>query len=393
MPFMHQIIPMSDSLRQDIVAQIVAQSGPDTLTTLGSRTIVVALLLAGLSFLITWAIGRPLLAFLRMKKIGKLVRDDGPQSHLKKTGTPTMGGLMMLISIIFVSIVFILIPLRSFGAGLSILLPIGIVFSCGLLGAIDDMLTLVGSRNKDQPALAPGETGIKLPRRLESLFQYGLKARFKMAWLLAISLVAALILYFLLEQRKVYVPFIREPIELSWWIYIPVAVLVIAGFANAVNLTDGMDSLAAGTAAIAFAAYGMIGFIQLQPQVVLLAFTISGACFGFLWYNAFPAQVFMGDTGSLTLGALLAVLAFQTNQWLLLPIVGGVFVAEALSVIIQVGWFKYTRRRFGEGRRFFRMSPLHNHFEVGGMPETQIAMRFWLFSMVLALLGVALSLL
>src|SRR5215210_3309549 len=137
MPFIYQTVGFSEKLRQAIEAQIVAQTAPVTLTTLGSVTIVVALLMAGLSFLITWAIGRPLLAYLKMKKVGKLVREDGPQSHLKKTVTPTMGGLMMLISIVFVSIVFILIPLRTFErGGLSILLPIGIVISCGLLGAI-----------------------------------------------------------------------------------------------------------------------------------------------------------------------------------------------------------------------------------------------------------------
>jgi phospho-N-acetylmuramoyl-pentapeptide-transferase len=181
-------------------------------------------------------------------------------------------------------------------------------------------------------------------------------------------------------------------VVLESWIYSPLAILFICGMSNAVNLTDGLDTLAASTAAIAFGAYGIIGFIQLQPQVVLLAFTAAGACFGFLWYNAFPAQVFMGDTGSLTLGALLAVLAFQTNQWLLLPLIGGVFVAEAVSVMLQVSWFKYTRRKYGEGRRFFKMSPLHNHFELSGWSETQTSMRFWLFSMVLALVGVALAL-
>ena len=379
------------------VAQIeIAQTAPVTKATLSSVVIVLGLLLAGLSFLVTWAVGKPVLAWLRAKKFGKSIREDGPQSHLKKTGTPTMGGVMMSIAIVLVTVGFILIPqvLQSGGrSGLAILLPIGIVISCSVLGALDDLLSLVGRRPVTVPTTAPAGETRKERRKREALLHHGMKARFKMAWLLLISLVSAVILYFPLDLGKIYIPFISEPITLSGWIYIPVAVLVISGSANAVNFTDGMDSLAASTAAVAFGAYGIIGFIQLQPQVCLLAFTVSGACFGFLWYNAFPAQVFMGDTGSLTLGALLAVLAFQTKQWFLLPLIGGVFVAEALSVIIQVAYFKYTKRRYGEGRRIFKMSPLHNHFELSGWSETQTSMRFWLFSMVLALVGVAFALL
>ncbi len=361
----------------------------------GSGTLVYGLLLAGLSFLITWAIGRPILAWLRYKKIGKQIRDEGPETHLKKTGTPTMGGLMMIVAILFVAITLILLPLvLATGKGLAVLLPLGIVLSCGILGAFDDLLTLVGKPIPVEVTLTPAVDETRQERRKrKKLNTYGLASRFKMAWLLGISAVAAFILYFPLDLRKVYVPFIREPVVLDSWIYIPIAIIFICGMSNAVNLTDGLDTLAASTAAVAFGAYGIIGFIQLQPQVVLLAFTAAGACFGFLWYNAFPAQVFMGDCGSLTLGALLAVLAFQTNQWLLLPLIGGVFVAETLSVMVQVSWFKYTKRKFGEGRRFFKMSPLHNHFELSGWSETQTSMRFWLFSMVLALLGVALALL
>lgn len=386
---------MKSTLIIDLVkplGQIVAQTAPiqNTPTPL---VVVIGLLLAGLSFLLTWAIGKPVIAWLVRNKMGKLVRDDGPQSHLKKTGTPTMGGIMMHLSILIVATGFILLPNVMQGRGLSILLPIGIVVSCATLGAIDDLLTLVGQRQR------VGENpDDQLPKwrqwiKISSGDSYGLKGRFKMAWLLAISFVAGVILYFPLELQKVYVPFIREPIVLPWFIYIPVVVLWISGFSNAVNLTDGMDSLAAITSASAFGAYGVIGFLQAQPQVVLLAFTVAGACFGFLWYNAHPAQVFMGDTGSLTLGALLAVLAFQTNQWLLLPIIGGVFVIEALTVMIQVGYFKYTKRKYGQGRRFFKMSPLHNHFELSGWSETQTSMRFWLFGMVLSLVGVALALL
>lgn len=375
------------------LAQVIGQTAP-VQTSLTPLVIVVGLLLSGLSFLLTWAIGKPVIAWLVHNKMGKLVREDGPQSHLKKTGTPTMGGIMMHLSILIVAVGFILIPNLMQGRGLSTLLPIGIVVSCATLGAIDDLLTLVGQRVRVGESADDGD----LPKwrqwiRISSGDSYGLKGRFKMAWLLAISLAAGALLYFPLELQKVYIPFIREPVVLPWFVYIPVVVFLITGFSNAVNLTDGMDSLAAITAASAFGAYGVIGFLQAQPQVVLLAFTVAGACFGFLWYNAHPAQVFMGDTGSLTLGALLAVLAFQTNQWLLLPIIGGVFVIEALSVMLQVSYFKYTKRKYGQGRRFFKMSPLHNHFELSGWSETQTSMRFWLFGMVLSLVGVALALL
>ena len=390
-------IPFLNHLTE-VVNQVVGQTVPLDKGSLSSVVLVEGLLLAGLCFMATWLIGKPVIAWLKAKKLGKKIREDGPQSHLVKTGTPTMGGIMITISIVLVTIGFILIP-QVFNSdspghsGLSILLPIGIVLSCSVLGALDDLLSLVGNRPITVSVTAPAGETRKERRKREQLLNHGMKARFKMAWLLLISLIAAVILYFPLELTKVYIPFVREPVVLTAWIYIPIAVLVISGSANAVNFTDGMDALAASTAAMAFGAYGIIGFIQLQPQVVLEAFTVVGACFGFLWYNAFPAQVFMGDTGSLTLGALLAVLAFQTNQWLLLPLIGGVFVAEALSVIIQVTYFKYTRRRFGEGKRFFKMSPLHNHFELSGWSETQTSMRFWLFSMVLALFGVALALL
>ncbi len=389
--FYYQQTLFRQELIEMVYRQIVAQTAPVPQANVTSTTIVVGLLLSGLSFLVTWAVGRPLLAWLRLKKLGKRVREDGPQTHLKKTGTPTMGGLMITISIVIVSVSFILLPLLAVGRGLSLLLPIAIVVSCSILGALDDLLSLVSQKETAPTEPPPGETKKERQKR-EKLTRHGMKARFKMAWLMAISLVAGFLLYFPLDLRKVYVPFVTEPIVLPFWFYVPIAALVIAGAANAVNFTDGMDSLAASTAAVAFGAYGIIGYIQSQPQVVWLAFAAAGACFGFLWYNAFPAQVFMGDTGSLTLGALLAVLAFQTNQWLLLPLIGGVFVAEALSVILQVGYFKYTKRRYGQGRRLLKMSPLHNHFELSGWSETQTSMRFWLFSMVLALLGVALAL-
>jgi phospho-N-acetylmuramoyl-pentapeptide-transferase len=245
------------------------------------------------------------------------------------------------------------------------LLPIGVLVAAASLGAIDDRLNLVGGDKA------------------------GMTVRFKMAWLTVFGVVAAIVLHFPspvgLALHHIYVPFFGR-FDLGS-VYLPLAAVAIIGMANAVNLTDGLDTLAAGTAAIAFCAYGIIAYRQGQVGVVTFCFTMVGALMGFLWY-AHPAQVFMGDTGSLAVGAALATAAFMTGQWLLLPIVGFVFVAETLSVIIQVAYFKVTG-----GRRVFKMTPLHHHFELLGWSETQVTMRFWMVGMVSGLLGVALALL
>jgi phospho-N-acetylmuramoyl-pentapeptide-transferase len=244
----------------------------------------------------------------------------------------------------------------------SLLLPLAIVVSCGILGGFDDLLSTVG-RNRG-----------------------GLRARFKMAWLIVIGIITAIVLYGPLDRHMLFVPFVNAPIDIGLW-YIPIAVIAVVGTANAVNFTDGLDTLAGGTTAIAFASYGVIAFLQKQEPVVPLCFAVVGALLAFLWFNAHPAQVIMGDTGSLTLGALLAVCAFMTNQWLLLPMIGLVFVIEAISDILQVLYFKLTG-----GKRLFKMAPIHHHFEMIGWSETQITMRFWLVSMLAGMLGIALAL-
>jgi len=350
-------------------------------STNGPSIIVYGLVLAALSFFITWLLGKPVLAFLKAKKIGKRIRDEEPQSNQVKMGTPTMGGVMMLGSILIVTgIIFIFIPLSS--GKTSLWVPVFVTLACGILGGVDDLLSLVTNRVVPPPAL--GETRRERKKR-ERLSQRGLTARFKMAWLLLVSLAVMIVLFYFGGQQKVYIPFVTAGVIVGV-LYIPIGIIGITGTANAVNLTDGLDTLAASTAATSFLAYAIIGFEQEQLQVVLLGFTIAGACMGFLWYNAYPAQVFMGDTGSLTLGALLAVLAFQTNQWLLLPLIGDVFFIEALSVILQVGYFKLTK-----GKRLFKMAPIHYHFLRSGWSETQVTMRFWLFGLVSAMIGVALA--
>ncbi len=317
-----------------------------------------SLTIAGLGFALAAFSGRYIIAFLRAKKVGKQVRIDGPQSHIQtKTGTPTMGGIIFTITAFVLTLIFNLYD------RLSMLLPLGVLLCCGFLGAVDDRLSLVGGRRSD-----------------------GMTARFKFAWLFLFASVAAAILYGPLGLHHANIPVLgRFDIGIA---YIPIAILGIMGTAHAVNLTDGLDTLAGGTGAIAFVSYGIIAYIQGQVGVVTFCFIMVGSLLGFLWHNAHPAQVFMGDTGSLAIGASLATAAFMTGQWFLLPVVGLIFVVEAMSVILQVGYFKLTG-----GRRLFKMSPIHHHFELIGWSETQVTMRFWLVAMMAGLFGVALALL
>jgi phospho-N-acetylmuramoyl-pentapeptide-transferase len=325
----------------------------------GNENMAVSLALAALAFLVTVVIGRPVITYLRQRKVGKKIRLELEQ-HFGKAGTPTMGGIMVILTVVVLTLVF-----NTVGR-LSMLLPIGVLTATGLLGGFDDAMSLVG-----------GKLG-------------GMSGKMKMFWLVLVGVAAALIMHlpdpYGLGLRNIYIPFVGQ-YDIGW-IYVPIAAFAIVSMANAVNLADGLDTLAAGTAAVAFVAYGIIAYLQGQLGVVTFCFIMVGSLMGFLWFNANPAQVFMGDAGSLALGASLAVAAFMTGQWLLLPIVGGVFVAETLSVMIQVSYFKLTG-----GKRVFRMTPLHHHFEQIGWSETQIALRFWLVGMMLGLVGVAFALL
>ncbi len=322
--------------------------------------LALSLMLAGVAFIMTLLLGRPFIDQLKRRGIGKQIRIDGPEGHESKIGTPTMGGLLIVFVMVAITVTF------NLWGRLSMLLPLGVLCACCVVGSIDDRNSLVGSKGG------------------------GLSEGLKMLPLLLISVVAGLILHFPLGLSNIYIPFAGQ-YDIGI-IYLPIAIGVIAAFANAVNFADGLDTLAGGTAAVAFVAYGIIAFLQGQVQVVTFCFTAVGALLGFLWYNAHPAQVFMGDSGSLPLGAALATAAFMTGQWLLLGVVGLVFVAEAVSVVLQRYWFKYTRKRYGVGRRIFRIAPLHHHFEAIGWSETQVTMRFWLWAMMSGLLGVALAL-
>lgn len=359
----------------NVVFDIVVQPtptptvSPDGTSTPGLPAIVMVrgLTLGAVAFLLGLVIGMPVINWLRDRGIGKQIRIEGPERHQVKTGTPTMGGLIFLIPLVIVIGIFMDIPVFR-----SLLLPLGIVISCGILGGFDDLLSTV-ARNRG-----------------------GLAGRFKMAWLTVIAIVTAFILYLPfpwgLGHHWLFLPFYRDPntvtggIDIGLW-YIPIAVLAIVGTANTVNLTDGLDTLAGGTTAIAFTCYGIIAFLQKQEPVVPLCFAVVGALLAFLWFNAHPAMVFMGDIGALTLGALLAVCALMTDQWLLLPLIGIIFVAMGISDILQVLYFKLTG-----GKRLFKMAPLHHHFEMIGWSETQITMRFWLVGILAGMLGVALAL-
>jgi phospho-N-acetylmuramoyl-pentapeptide-transferase len=318
------------------------------------ENLALSLALSGIAFLVTVLVGGPYVRWLRARKIGKRIRIEGPEGHLYKMGTPTMGGFMITVPVVLLTVIF------NLAGRLSMLLPLGVLIGTAVLGAIDDRMNLIGGART------------------------GMTARFKMAWLLLFSIVSAVILHVPLGLRSIYIP-LAGKYDIGLF-YVPIAVIAIAGTANAVNLTDGLDTLAGGTAAVAFTAYGIIAFLQGQVQVVTFCFTMVGSILGFLWYNAHPAQVFMGDTGSLALGAALATAAFMTGQWLLLPLIGIVFVAEAVSVMLQVAYFKVTG-----GKRLFRMTPLHHHFELLGWSETQITVRFWLVAMMAGLLGMALA--
>jgi phospho-N-acetylmuramoyl-pentapeptide-transferase len=313
-----------------------------------------SLMSAALAFFLALAMGPLLIRTLRRQGMRKDVRQEGPESHAVKTGTPTMGGLMIIAPAVLTTLVFN-------NQGRSIYVPLFTLILHGIVGSIDDLRSLVG-RSRG-----------------------GLSARVKFMLLMALASAIGLVLHYGLLLESIYLPFVGK-IPIGAW-YVPIAALTIVGTANAVNLTDGLDTLAGGTAALAFAAYGVIAFLQGQSFLAVFSFTLVGCMLGFLWYNAHPAQVFMGDTGALALGATLAVTAMMTGHWLLLPLVGIVFVAEALSVIIQVVYF-----RFSGGKRVFLMSPLHHHFELKGWSEPQVTMRFWLVGMVAAMVGVALAL-
>ncbi len=334
-----------------------------------------ALSVGVLAFLIGVIWGGPFVEVLRRLKVGKLIRVELAEGHQKKAGTPTMGGIMIILPAIgitlMLNLVSIIRPNAEFTGG-SILVPLGVLVGFSLLGAYDDWEGIRRSHGR------PIGEGIS-PR-----------AKFMAQVVLAVLAAGAISLYDGGFQfaNEIPLPLVNVSIPLHPILFIPIAAFIIVAMSNALNFTDGMDGLAGIITASAFAAYGIIAFLQEQIFLVQFCFILVGACFAFLWYNAHPAQLFMGDTGSLALGATLATVAIMTGQWLLLPIIAIVPVAEMVSVVIQIVYFKATK-----GQRFFRMSPLHHHFELSGWSETQVVQRFWLVGLLSAMAGVALALL
>lgn len=315
--------------------------------------------------------GPALIRWLAAAKIGQSVRSDGPQSHLVKQGTPTMGGAMILVAVIFSTLIWSDLGVRQ------VWIVLFVTLGFGAIGWVDDYRKVVLSNS------------------------VGLTSREKLTWQSLVAAITVLILYYSAVDRaeiELIVPFFKEAAVYLGWMFIPFAFLVIVGSSNAVNLTDGLDGLAilpsvmvaAGLGLIAylaghaiFAEYLGIPNIKGAGELTVFCSALVGAGLGFLWFNTYPAQVFMGDVGALSIGASLGVVAIMVRQELVLFIMGGIFVLEAVSVILQVASFKLT------GKRIFRMAPIHHHFELKGWPEPRIIVRFWIITVILVLVGLS----
>lgn len=342
-------------------------------------------LAAATSLLISLFIGRKIIQWLSNLQLKEVIREDiGLDHHLEKSSTPTMGGVIIILAIVIPSLLWM--KLESVYSWLIIFVVLGL----GIVGFIDDYIKVV---KKDKSGLA---------------------GWFKIAGQVATGLVIGSVLYFHSDFQSFNtlstVPFLKNVNidyaffgeTLGWIIYLTVAVFVVTAVSNATNLTDGLDGLAAGTSAICgivFAIFAYVsgrvdfsGFLDIMylpgaGELTIFSASLVGACIGFLWYNTHPASVFMGDTGSLALGGAFGALALMLHKELLLPFICGVFFFETLSVIIQTTYFKYTKRKYGEGRRVFLMTPIHHHYEKKGWPEQKIVVRFWIITILLGILS------
>ncbi len=307
------------------------------------------LLTMGVAFVLALIMGPLCIPILRRMKFGQQIREDGPQGHLKKQGTPTMGGIIILIALALASLRF-----ADKNTDLLILLIASLGY--GLVGFLDDYIKIIFKRS------------------------LGLTAKQKLFGQLLISAIVCYLLVREGHSTDLYIPFVEFHFN-PGWLYFPLMAILMLGASNAVNFTDGLDGLLAGTSAIAFGAYTVIAMNNTQPEAAIFSAAMVGAVLGFLVFNAHPAKVFMGDTGSLGIGGGLVAVAILTKAELLLAVVGGVFLIEILSVVIQVVSFK-TR-----GKRVFKMSPIHHHFELVGWSEWRVVITFWVVGLVLAALG------
>ena len=304
-----------------------------------------------ISFIIAIIIGPIIIPILEKLKFGQSIREEGPKSHIRKTGTPTMGGIIIIISVFIASMVF-----ARESADLIIAMIVSLGF--GVIGFIDDFIKIVLKRN------------------------LGLRAYQK---LIGQLIIAGIVSVYAANHpyigTSLLIPFTTEYLNLGV-LYIPFTIFVVVGVANSVNLTDGLDGLAAGVTLIVAVFFALASLGLGYTGLTIFAGTIAGACLGFLRFNFHPAQVFMGDTGSLALGGAVAALAVLTRMQLFLPIIGGIYMVETLSVIMQVTSFKLT------GKRIFKMSPLHHHFELKGIHETKVVISFWVVALILALISI-----
>lgn len=317
-------------------------------------TISIMLITLFAGFLFSAIIGPLAIPFLRRMKFGQSIREEGPQSHMKKQGTPTMGGVIFLFSIV-ISTFGVSIYYGEFTVQSVVLLIVLLGF--GIVGFLDDGLKIIFKRN------------------------LGLTSLQKLIAQIVISVLA----YFLLKgtgfANELSVPYTEIVLNFGTF-YILFMVFWLVGFSNAVNLTDGLDGLVAGTGAVAFAAFGVIAYVQDQTDLSIFSFAVAGALLGFLIFNKNPAKVFMGDTGSLALGGALGIVSILTHQELLLLLIGLVFVVETASVMLQVGSFKIRKKRI------FKMAPIHHHFELSGWSEQRVVVTFWIVGIICALIAV-----
>ncbi|MBP3193400.1 phospho-N-acetylmuramoyl-pentapeptide-transferase [Natronogracilivirga saccharolytica] len=335
------------------------------------------------SFFICVFIGKKIIRLLKRMQIEETFRDDvGLDNHYDKAGTPSMGGLIILLAIIFSTVMW------AHPGNIYIWLILVVTIVLGGVGFVDDYIKII-RKNKE-----------------------GLLGKFKIIGQVAVGALVGAVLYFYPDFQEYNtlstIPFVKDANidyaflgeALGWAIYIPVCIFILTAVSNSVNLTDGLDGLASGTSAIAGLALGILayvsgrvdysGFLDIlylpgTGELTIYCAAMVGACFGFLWYNTYPAEVFMGDTGSLALGGGIGAVALMIHKELLLPILCGIFFVEALSVIIQTSYFKYTKRKYGVGRRFFKIAPLHHHFEKKGWAEPKIVVRFWIIAILLAI--------
>ncbi|MBK9192752.1 MAG: phospho-N-acetylmuramoyl-pentapeptide-transferase [Crocinitomicaceae bacterium] len=373
------------------------------------------------SLLISMVFGKKIIALLKKQQIGETVRDLGLEGQKAKEGTPTMGGLIILASVLIPTLLFAKLE------NIYVIIMIIATILLGLIGFIDDYIK-VFKKNKE-----------------------GLAGRFKIVGQIIVGIIVGSMLYFspdvqvhenipvtenmpnsvdvtekhqeaapgtkwvMTKDMTTTIPFVKDnefnynwligdtAKSYGWMLFIPVVIFIIIAVSNGANMTDGLDGLATGTSGIIaialailayvsghieFADYLNVMYIPDSAELVIFISAFMGACIGFLWYNSYPAQVFMGDTGSLAIGGIIAVFAILIRKELLLPVLCGVFLAENLSVILQVSWFKYTKRKYGEGRRIFKMAPLHHHFQKLGIHEAKIVSRFWIIGLILAVMTI-----